>query len=54
MFDRESGRTKSECMSEASTYVKEEILKVKDNEIARLQKQMAELQLKYDQIGQLG
>ena len=50
MFDRESARTKSACLSEASTYLKDEIVKVKDSEITRLEKQVAELQIKYDEV----
>mmetsp|Transcript_18137 Transcript_18137/g.36570 ORF Transcript_18137/g.36570 Transcript_18137/m.36570 type:complete len:105 (+) Transcript_18137:431-745(+) len=43
MFDRESARTKSECLSEASTLLSTSIMKEKDNMIKLRQDQLQQL-----------
>ena len=48
MFDRESVRTKSECMSDASTLLKDVIIEEKEKKILYLESALQALQSKFD------
>ena len=50
MLLKSESKTKSECMSEASTFLKSEILKGKDEEISTLRKKVGDLEMELKMV----